>query len=87
MPMPLASSVLRGLVFAIGAASCTSVLPTATVAPLAESFKLRVGQTAAITGTNVRVKFDRVVADSRCPIDVQCVWAGSASIVFDSPPM
>lgn len=38
------------------------------------------GQTATPTGTNLQVRFDRVESDSRCPIDVTCVWAGEAAM-------
>lgn len=29
---------------------------------------------------SVRIRFDKTVADSRCPIDVICVWAGRAEV-------
>lgn len=32
------------------------------------------GQIASVNGPKVRV--EQVVEDSRCPVDVQCVWAG-----------
>ena len=32
------------------------------------------GQTAFVSGPHVRA--DRIIEDSRCPADVQCVWAG-----------
>lgn len=35
---------------------------------------MRLGQMAAVSGPRVRP--DQVIEDSRCPIDVQCVWAG-----------
>ena len=33
-------------------------------------------------GDSLRVTFQRVEADSRCPLDVQCVSAGDAAIAF-----
>lgn len=39
-------------------------------------FALRLGGEAVIAGAEVRVRFDRVTDDSRCPADVVCVWAG-----------
>lgn len=30
---------------------------------------------------NVEVKFIKIVSDSRCPKDVQCVWAGKAEVL------
>ncbi len=38
------------------------------------------GQTVTPAGTNLQVRFDRVESDSRCPIDVICVWAGEAAL-------
>lgn len=35
---------------------------------------VRVGQIASVNGPRVRA--ERVIEDSRCPIDAQCVWAG-----------
>jgi len=35
---------------------------------------IALGQTAFVDGPKVRA--DRVIEDSRCPVDVQCVWAG-----------
>lgn len=35
---------------------------------------VRLGQVAAVDGPRVRA--ERVVEDSRCPLDAQCVWAG-----------
>jgi len=31
---------------------------------------------------NIRIKFEGVLSDSRCPIDVQCVWQGNAEVEF-----
>lgn len=35
---------------------------------------VRLGQIAAISGPSIRP--DRVIEDSRCPSNTQCVWAG-----------
>lgn len=35
---------------------------------------VRLGEIAAVNGPKVRP--DRVIEDSRCPADAQCVWAG-----------
>jgi len=41
-----------------------------------------VGESARISGTSSRVLLRAVSDDSRCPADVQCVWAGSARILL-----
>lgn len=49
---------------------------------LAADFKLRIGQTAKFTNEKLRVTFIRVAEDSRCPINVTCVWAGQITVVL-----
>jgi len=61
------------------AAGCATV-DTAIVAKPGVEFNLALGKTAALSGTGYRITFDRVTEDSRCPIDVVCVWAGDAKI-------
>lgn len=41
---------------------------------------MRVGQQKSARSSKVRIKFLSVVEDSRCPKDVNCVWAGNAKI-------
>ncbi len=45
-------------------------------ASLGQEFSLRIGQTAEIEGEQLAIRFNSVTADSRCPKDVQCFWAG-----------
>ncbi len=45
-------------------------------------FQLAIGETARIYGTSSRIVFLSVLEDSRCPADVQCVWAGNAKVVL-----
>lgn len=60
-------------------AGCATV-DTAIVAKPGVEFNLALGQTAALSGSGYRITFNRVTEDSRCPIDVVCVWAGDAKI-------
>ena len=48
--------------------------------PLDQPFVLRVGQSAEVAGTELRLRFDDVREDSRCPADVVCVWGGNARL-------
>jgi hypothetical protein len=43
-------------------------------------FELRRGQQANVNGTSLRIRFEAVTNDSRCPQGVQCVWAGNAAV-------
>jgi hypothetical protein len=40
------------------------------------------GQTAAVPGETLQLKFDEVASDSRCPSDVACIQAGDAVVSF-----
>lgn len=41
---------------------------------------LRIGQSESLDADGLTMQFDRVVEDSRCPMDVTCVWAGDAVV-------
>jgi hypothetical protein len=64
----------------------TSALAPAAAPPrdaaLDREFDVRIGQWVTIEGERLRVTFDRVAEDSRCPEGVQCVWAGNAKVVL-----
>lgn len=44
-----------------------------------QPFDLRVGASATLPD-GVKVRFDAVTSDSRCPLDAICVWAGEAVV-------
>jgi hypothetical protein len=46
---------------------------------LGETFTINVGNSAQITGEDMVITFNEVIGDSRCPQNVNCVWAGVAS--------
>lgn len=48
-----------------------------------DTITLRYGA-SALLGDHVRIVFRSVESDSRCPVDVQCVWAGDAAIRLDA---
>ncbi|HKS05146.1 MAG TPA: hypothetical protein VJR92_02435 [Gemmatimonadaceae bacterium] len=66
-------------VFAALLAGCVPVITT----PANEAFTLRVGQTASVENAALRITFVRVVSDSRCPSDVDCIWAGNGQIEIE----
>lgn len=49
---------------------------------LGQEFTLPIKNEAVIKGENLRIEFTEVTADSRCPRNVQCVWAGEASYIL-----
>jgi len=49
---------------------------------LDQNFKIKYGQELTIKGQNLKVKFDSLLDDSRCPTDVKCLWEGDAKILI-----
>ena len=74
--MAAARSVLVALAI-VAIAGCSS--PTSPEAVTGTPFDLKVGATTTLSG-RLRIRFDGVRADSRCPLDALCVRAGDAII-------
>ena len=55
------------------------VTPTIS-ASMGSEFEIAVGQEAKVQGSAIVIRFGGVTEDSRCPSDVQCVWAGDAVV-------
>jgi len=51
---------------------------------MGQEFSLKVGQQAEVDGGRFRVRFGAVQNDSRCPVDVTCVWAGNAEVMIEA---
>ncbi len=45
-------------------------------ASLGAEFSLQIGQSAQIAKEELEIRFEKVLADSRCPKGVTCIWAG-----------
>ena len=46
--------------------------------------EIKVGQERKVEGGELRIAFERVAEDSRCPEGVECVWAGNARARFSA---
>ena len=55
--------------------------PTQPDAALGQPFEVRAGTTAELPD-GIRLRFDSVLSDSRCPIDAICVRAGEAVVAI-----
>jgi hypothetical protein len=53
--------------------------PSGEKIPLGREFTLAVGQSAVVE-SDVRLTLKSVTDDSRCPVDVTCVWEGDAKV-------
>ena len=65
------------------APACDEKNPAGPTVRIGEQFVLAPGESASIAGTRVRLRFERVANDSRCPIDAICVQAGDAVVVIE----
>lgn len=62
-------------------ATCGAGVPTAPrPVSLDEDFELAPAQSARVGDTGLLLKFERVTGDSRCAVDVQCIWEGDATV-------
>lgn len=50
---------------------------------LGDTLTLAYHETAENAPSRTFIRFDSVLGDSRCPINVVCVWEGNAAIAFD----
>lgn len=62
-------------------AACASHPTNPGRTPLGEPFELRAGASAAVEG-GLRLTFERVPSDSRCPMDALCIRAGEALVAL-----
>ena len=81
-----ASRALLAVIAVASLAACRSAseadAPSAPGTPVAREVQLAPGESARVDALTVR--FDGVSADSRCPVDVTCVWEGDAVVVIDA---
>ena len=66
-------------------AACSTVAGEGRAVPTGQAFELRPGETVALAGGG-SLRYERLVNDSRCPPDVQCIWAGDAEVAFAWTP-
>jgi hypothetical protein len=45
-----------------------------------QEVEVKIGERVSVEG--LKISFERVAEDSRCPQDVTCVWAGNAKVVL-----
>jgi hypothetical protein len=77
--MPLAVTLCLCLLLAT---ACDEKNPIGPTVPVDQRFVIGPGEVASIEGTAVRIRFEEVTSDSRCPIDAICIQAGDAVVVI-----
>lgn len=50
---------------------------------LDQEFTIKAGQQVEVSEANLQITFTSVAEDSRCPVDVQCAWAGNAKLIME----
>ena len=65
--------------------ACSTVAGEGHAVPMGQPFGLRPGETATLADGGT-LRYERLVNDSRCPPDVQCIWAGDAEVAFAWTP-
>lgn len=78
--------IIAALTLACAAGAQSDPGPNLQVIPPGD-VTLQQGQTAEVSlpgggPTALFIKFERVVTDSRCPSNVQCVWAGEVAVLL-----
>jgi hypothetical protein len=86
--MRVSAVLLLGGGLLLGACLSLFGAPSAGGAPVEfnQDFTLKHGESADVGVEKVRVAFERLTGDSRCPRDVQCIQAGEASLVASVIP-
>lgn len=79
--VPISAGVLLAVSGGVGAGCAGSnPAPPAAVPVLGAEVLIPVTRTVEYPAEGLRVGFERVVDDSRCPPDVDCVWEGDATV-------
>lgn len=64
------------LAFVVTASLLCSFIACGLKAKLGQEFSLAIGQSATITGENLKITFKEVLEDSRCAAGATCIWEG-----------
>ena len=72
---------------AVGATGCGNPTapdqsPELALLPHSREIVLEYGEDIRLEGSVLRLSFGEVLEDSRCPVDVTCVWEGNGKVVI-----
>jgi len=80
------SLILIFVVFATGCETfcgkCYCETYDARSLPLNDTFEMKFGEVYCNGAERIRIAFDSLYGDGRCPIGVYCVWEGNARVHF-----
>jgi hypothetical protein len=76
--------MIRGRLIALSvsllALTACADTPGAPSVPVGSPFVLAPGEVVAVADTDLQLRFDRVLGDSRCPADAICIQGGDAIV-------
>lgn len=68
------------ILFIISIMSCSNPVGPRHEFVLGDTVSIKMKETVYLQNSGISIKFDDVLEDSRCPIDVMCFWEGNASV-------
>ena len=74
---PFLSAAGLALLASLACAASNPVEPS-----LDRDFEIAGGASVRVDGTDLLIRFEGVPNDSRCPVDVQCIWEGDATVAL-----
>lgn len=74
------------IVAALALAACAAPGPSAPSGPVNVQIVIAPGETIDIAAARIRVRFQGVLGDSRCPGDAICIQGGDAIVRIDVTP-
>ena len=60
--------------------ACAAAPPSRPPVKPGEEFTLALGEAVGIEQKGILLRFEKVVEDSRCPMNARCIWEGNARI-------
>jgi hypothetical protein len=71
---------IAALLFCLLAVTACDESPTGPTVTIDQRFTLSPGEVASVQGVGVRLRFEGVSGDSRCPADALCITGGDAIV-------
>lgn len=76
----MSNSIFNILFLSVVIFSCSKEDPIFAEKALNTAFEINYNETISIEPGSVIIKFEDVVSDSRCAVDVVCVWEGELTV-------
>ena len=64
--------------------NCKTQSQTQTQTSDSKTFSIEINKKITIPNSKISLEFKEIVEDSRCPVDVTCVWEGIAIVNIDA---